>query len=127
MSASEAYLKSGYTTKNPDVCGAKLLGKVGKRIDEIRVKSAELCRISKRELLEFLADAVQTPAGNVTSKDKLCQSIKITEQGTELKIPDKLKAAEMIAKMCGYNEPDELNLSASDSLTQLLTEIRAGK
>ena len=41
-----------------------------------------------------------------------------------IKWSDKLRAAEVLNRMCGWNEPDEVRLSAANSLTGYLLELR---
>ena len=50
----------------------------------------------------FLADVVRTGVGDVTAKDKLAQSVRYHNgELVELKVPDKIKAIELDAKLAG--------------------------
>jgi hypothetical protein len=68
-----------------------------------------------------------TGAGNVNSTDSLCQAHKHTSgdgwEAHEIRLPDKLGAAQQMARMCAWNEPERIELSA-DSLTNYLLELR---
>jgi len=56
----------------------------------------------------------------------LCQSYKVTPEGREIRMPDKLRAVEQLAKLCGWNEPEKLEHSADNELTELLKRLRGG-
>ena len=58
--------------------------------------------LSVRERREFLARIVRTPIGQVDESSDLCQSYKIGKEGErEYKLPDKLRALELDAKLSG--------------------------
>jgi hypothetical protein len=42
-------------------------------------------------------------------------------------MPDKLRAIEQLAKICGWNEPDKFEHGASAELTELLKRLREDK
>jgi hypothetical protein len=42
----------------------------------------------------------------------------------EIRMPDKLRAIEQLAKLCGWNEPDKHEHGASNELTELLKKLR---
>lgn len=60
--------------------------------------AAVLSIIEKRE---FLAAVVRGAIGAVDEKSPLCQSLKVTNQGRSIKMPDKLRAIELDAKLAG--------------------------
>lgn len=82
---------------------------------------------SKKELAEFLTEVIRTPAGTIDEEHKLCQSFKFTKGERSLKIPDKIKAAERLSKLMGYDKPEQVKVEAGDSLQKLFDEIRAGE
>ncbi len=77
----------------------------------------------------FLTRVIMTPAGDVGPHDSLCQSHKVTSgdgwEVHEVKVPDKLGAVMQLSRMCNWNSPEEVRLSASDSLKAYLLELRA--
>lgn len=83
--------------------------------------------MSKKQLLDYLVDVLLTPAGSVDDEHKLCQAYKHTESERSLKIPDKLRAAELLSKLCGWNEPEKVQHEAGDTLAIFLQKIRAGQ
>ena len=117
-SGASAYRDAGYSENNADVSANRLLGKAGiaARIAEIRGEAAQECRLSKKQLLDFLADVITTPAGTVHKLHPLCQSFKDTNYANEIKLPDKLGAITQLAKMCGWNEPDKIELTGKQEI-----------
>lgn len=79
--------------KTPDVVA---------RVQQIREEAAKKTAISLEEINAFLADIIRTPIGKVNETSPLCQSFKVTMTGTEYKMPDKLRALELAAKLAGY-------------------------
>ena len=71
--------------------------------------------------------AVQVTAGmKVNEHSRLCQSYKVTPEVREVRMPDKLRAVEQLAKLCGWNEPEKFEHGAGDELTELLIKLRGG-
>lgn len=102
-----AYGKRSSIDKSVRNCAARLLADVGiknrirslrKKIDD---KREEVAFLSLKEKRQFLAEVVRTPVGQVDGQSKLCQSVKLTETLTEYKMPDKLRALELDAKLAG--------------------------
>ena len=96
MSQTDAYLKAGYKdTPHTRNRASKLstINHIVVRIEELREKTAEKFEITKDKLLAELA---KTAISKV--EDKVRHS-------------DKLKATEIINKMCGYNEPEKVDLT----------------
>jgi hypothetical protein len=44
----------------------------------------------------------------------------------EIRTPDKLRAAALLAKLCGWNEPEKHEHGASNELTEFLKRLRRG-
>lgn len=97
-----------------EVEGCKLLRNprvaayIKKLRDEDNEKLALDRIVSKREMLEFLTTVIRTPAGAIDKNDPLCQSFKDSEKEHEIKLPDKLRAAERICKIMGWDAPMKL-------------------
>ena len=103
--ASQAYREAGFNSRNPDVNASKLLVKasIQKRIAEFQPKKTR----NREGIIEWLDDLMSRPADE------------------PVKWSDKLRAAEIIARMCGYNAPDQLELSAGSPLTRYLSDLRS--
>jgi hypothetical protein len=107
--ASEAYREAGYHSKEPDGNAIRLIGndRVKARIEEIKAKfSAKKVR-NREGLIEWLDDLMSRPADE------------------PVKWSDKLRAAEIIARMCGYNAADRVEVHAGDSLNNYIVALRA--
>ncbi len=127
-SATEAYRKVYKTTvKVAGSAGGRLLKNVQiqQRMAELQQKAAEGAVMSLQEKLEYLAAVKRTPIGEVNETSPLCQSVEWTESGKKLKMPDKLKAIELSAKLQGeFKERVEVQV---DGVSDLLKLIRGGK
>jgi len=128
MSATEAYRRVYKTTvKVAGSAGGRLLKNVGiqQRLTELQQKAAEGAVMTLQEMLEFLARVRRTPIGEVDERSDLCQSAEYTEDGRKFKMPDKLRAVELSAKLQGlFKEKVEVSV---DGLGELLKAIRGGK
>lgn len=103
--ASEAYRQAGYPSKTPDVNACQLLVK-----PKIKARIAELMpqnRVKSRDdVLQWLSEMMSRPVDE------------------PMKWSDKLRAGEIYVRMCGYNAPEEVQLSAANSLTTYLLQLR---
>jgi terminase small subunit-like protein len=132
--ASEAYRKlgtkkAGKIIKNVDVNSDQLMSKPGvrERVAELRRENDRKATLSREQMLEWLTRVIMTGAGSVTPTDSLCQAHKVTNgdgwEAHEVKVPDKLGAAQQLARMCDWNSAERIELSM-DSLTSYLVELR---
>ena len=119
--ATAAYFKAFPRCKSKSTAeqeGCKLLKnpKVAAFIQELREWDEDVMQseriITKQELLEFLTKTIRTAAGAIDRDDPLCQSYKDTvgqySSTHEIKLPDKLRAAERICKIMGWDSPDKV-------------------
>lgn len=87
--------------------GSKLFRnpKVQEFIKELRAevceKSATSLTLTMAERREFLAELIQTPVGKIDETSRLAQSVKWSKDGREVRVPDKLRAIELDAKLAG--------------------------
>ena len=88
---------------------------MAKRIEELQARNerkAEMAALSRDELIRILSEIVHAARNRLP----------------EARTADGLKAAEMLAKMCGYNEPeqvkhDHVHLQVDSALIE---QLRAG-
>jgi len=106
--ASQAYRDAGFLSKSPDVEGCRLLAKpkIISRIQEIKAQNNRKSALSRDEALNILAEIARGP------RDEF------------IKASDQERAIEIASRMCGWNEPDEVRLSAANTLTGYLLELR---
>ena len=75
---------------------------IWERIEELQLKHAENVALSADEMHSFLRDTVEIPIGSIDEKHRLCNEMTISPDGSKkLKMPDKLKALELAAKLQG--------------------------
>ena len=88
---------------------------MAKRIEELQARNerrAELAALSRDELIGILTEIVQATRNRLS----------------EARPADGLKAAEMLAKMCGWNEPERVNVQSVEVKVDaaLIEQLRAG-
>ena len=93
-------------------------------IKRLLAKSAVKAQITRQQLIDYLSDALHTPAGDIHPNHPLCQKLRPTRDGTELSMPDKLGAAALLSKLQGWNEPEKHELTTTTELTLLLETLR---
>ena len=126
---SEAYRRvvgNGASAKNANVHADEWASRPGvkERIDEPEAESAARSGRSREELITRLWAILDTGAGAVAKGSQLCQSYRTGEHGTEVRMPDKIAAAQLLVKMCGWAQPNRIELSARDTLAEFITSIR---
>lgn len=99
-----------------DNCGSasacRLMGRsdISERINELKTHNGNHAILSLAEKRRFLRSVVKTPIGDVDETSELAQSVKRstrrtrdgeTIEDTEIKLPDKLRAVELDAKLAG--------------------------
>ena len=97
---------------------------------EMREEARRLSVLSLAEKRDFLARVVRTPIGQVDEKSDLCQEITDDEDPAsgrskrKIKMPDKLRAIDLDAKLAGELQPE--TKPVADALTLILDQIRNG-
>jgi Terminase small subunit len=106
--ASEAYRQAGFNSKevNGNACNLIASNSVSSRIMEIQAENDRKSPLSREEALNILAEIARGP------RDEF------------IKASDQERAIEIASRMCGWNEPDEVRLSAANSLTGYLLDLR---
>jgi hypothetical protein len=88
---------------------------VAKRIEELQARNerkAELAALTRDELIRILTEIVHATRARLS----------------ESRLADGLKAAEMLTKMCGWNEPERVNVQSVEIKVDaaLVEQLRAG-
>lgn len=105
--------------KNEDIC---------ERVKELMQDQADGDIITQRELLEYLTKAIITPIEQIDANNPLCQSMKFSQLGQELKMVSKLGAADLLAKMRGWLDGDlrnKISVGVNVNVTVMSEEKRA--
>jgi hypothetical protein len=96
-----------------------------KRVQELVERNGELQELSRREIIGFLSEIIQTPIGSVRPNSRLAQSFlkqkgKRGETFWKLTMPCKMKALEILNKMTGYNEPEKIEAKTQGSIEHVV-------
>ena len=70
-----------------------------------RPKQTAKAQFTRANMLAFLAKVIRTESSQMR---------------------DRLRAVELLAKMCGWNEPEKFEHGANNELTELLKRLRGG-
>ena len=153
FNATQAYLEAGYrcTTKSAEACASRLLstGKVKAYLEELRRPLVESKKITLEELLGSLADIIRTPVGAIGPDSPICQEYveEITGEGEprgklkrgnadrgnevstlprrvrRVKMPDKLRAIDMAAKLLGLYAPEKIEVETGPITLETIKSI----
>lgn len=142
MEAGKAYRKVYKSkAKTAETSGPRLFRNVAvkARVRELQEETSKTIAFTKQEALEFLADVIRTPIGDIDETSPLCQEYTVDEinsgggQGklrrgnapegnerrgdsilrTKLKMPSKLDALKQMAQLCGWNEPEKHDVAVT--------------
>jgi len=147
MSQTEAYKRAGYTAKNNKVAEAsasRLLSnaKVSTYLDELRAKSVDETIWTRNKMIAYLCAVLEidvkdvinpeTGAMELETAGSMVTSFKVQEKvnangdvwgvDKDAKFFSKEKAAEMLTKLMGWNEPEKLEVDAGPSLLEWIRE-----
>ena len=125
---AEAYRRVTGDCKNTDVKGNQWLNKSGMkaRVAELRAENALRSQLTRDEALKWLADLIRTPIGSVGKDSSLVQAYEENSEGkVKVRLADKIAGLQTLCRMTGWNEPDQVRLSGTDTLSAYLLELRA--
>ena len=128
LSLAESYRRTTGQTKNADVKGTQWHGYAGikERIAELKAQNAQRAQMTREELMAFYTAVIRTPANQVPAGSPVIQSYEQDGEGrVKIRLCDKVAAGAQLAKMTGWNEPDQVRLSTTDTLSAYLLELRA--
>ena len=98
--------------------------KIQARLDELRGEAREQCALDNAAMLDYAADVLMTPIGDIDEHSPLCEEISHNDHGKKLKMFSKSSAFDKIARMCGYYEPEKVEHDIPDELGDILAGIR---
>jgi hypothetical protein len=127
LSLAESYRRTTDRVANADVKGTQWHGYAGikERIAVLKEQNAQRAQMTREELMAFYAAVIRTPADQVPLGSPVSQAYEMTESGPKIRIADKIAAGAQLSKMTGWNEPDQVRLSGTDSLSAYLLELRS--
>jgi predicted RNA-binding Zn ribbon-like protein len=98
---------------------------VRERIRELIEANSKKSVMNREELMAFYSQVILTPADQVPVGSPVIQAYEMTESGPKIRLADKIAAGAQLSKMTGWNEPEQVRLSGTDSLSRYLLELRA--
>ncbi len=119
MSASQAYRKAGYSAKDVNVAGPRLMAnvRIKERLEGLRKRSEARSEISRADAVAWLVAQITTPVEELDPVRGVDERVKWAGV--------KLKAMERLARMLGWDQPEKLDVGVVDPLGELLRSIRA--
>ena len=128
LSGSEAYRQvAGAAARNADVIADDLMNRPGvrERVAELKEANSRKATLSREQTIEFLCSVINTSAAKVEANSPLVQSAGFVDgKLVRIKIPDKIAAVRELTKMCGWAQPNRIELSARDTLAEFIDSIR---
>lgn len=158
MAATEAWIRAGYnvTREVARVNASESLSKphIKSLVEDLRAKNSRESIASADELKRFYTAIIRTPIGELSPSSPLVVEWSTNrvsggtrgklrrgqaDSGNEVVEPqvirtrvrghDKLRAAELLAKLCGYNAPDRLEIETGpktlDAIRERAEHVRA--
>lgn len=121
-SGTEAYIAAGYDAKNADANATRFMGNDGIRARKewFQEQAAKGTVLTIKEKREFLAAVVRTPIGEVDERSPLAQSVRYSDTGKEIKMPDKLAAIRADDNLAGDGSEAGKNDVLSDWLASFM-------
>ena len=130
LSGSEAYRQvvgPAAAGKNADVMADQLMNQHGvrERVAELKEANSRKATLSREQTIEFLCNVISTSAAKIEVDSPLVQSAEFVDgKPVRLKIPDKIAAVKELTKMCGWAQPNRIELAATDTLAEFINSIR---
>ena len=98
---------------------------VRERLNELKEANSRNATLSREQTIEFLCNVISTSAAKVDADSSLVQSAEFENgQPVKLRIPDKIAAVKELTKMCGWAQPNRIELSTRDTLAEFIDSIR---
>ena len=121
----EAFKQAGYSASSAQQNAHRLSENEGvkARIAELKGRNAEKCEMAREQAVQYLVEILKTPIGEVTADHRLAQSY--DAKSGKIELPNKLGAMQLLAKMCGWNEPEKHEFEHGYKAQQELVEVIA--
>ncbi len=129
FSQLQAYTECGYEPHDGNASRLRGNERVAARIRFFQLASADEFTMSQNFKRRYLRQVVESPIDSVKGNSRLCQSVKITDDGVEYKMPGKLDAIKIDNEMSGDNKPKELKISGEITIDaqEIIMRLSHGK
>lgn len=88
---------------------------IRKRVAELKEAQSQKSELSRDQVREFLTEVILMPAGKADEQSRLSQSYKVAAEVREIRMPDKLRAVERLAKLSGGTSPKSMSMTPAMS------------
>ncbi|MFV1994676.1 MAG: terminase small subunit [Verrucomicrobiales bacterium] len=107
--AGRAYERAGYSARGgaADASASKLLrnAKVSRYVAKLRREGEARAAMGFDGMAAYLQEVMLTPVSKLTPDHHLVEKFKESPAGIEIRMPDKLTAAKLLARMMGWDVP----------------------
>ena len=128
LTGADAYRQvMNYTGKEADGNAANWMNRPGvrERVNELKEANSRKATLSREQTIEFLCNVISTSAAKADADSPLVQSAEFVDgKPVKFRIPDKIAAVKELTKMCGWAQPNRIELSARDTLAEFIASIR---
>lgn len=94
-------------------------------LNELNERAADDAGLSQKQRMKWLLRVVTTPPNAVDGESNLYQEQVTSEFGVKCRMPDKLRAVDMLNKMDGGYEPEVVNVVTEFSFGALLKGLKS--
>lgn len=124
---SEAYRATGYKG-DPEKNASEIAGNPGvsERVEWLKKADEGKWRITKEKFGAWLEDILLANPDDADGQSSICAT-SMTKAGPHTAILDKMSAAEKLAKLRGFNAPDQVEHSGNIGFRERLDTIREKK
>ena len=128
LTGADAYRQViNYTGKEADGNAANWMNRPGvrERVNELKEANSRKATLSREQTIEFLCNVISTSAAKVDADSPLVQSAEFLDgKPVKLRIPDKIAAVKELTRICGWAQPNRIELAATDTLAEFIQSIR---
>lgn len=101
---------------------------VREEIERLRGETSTLAALSREEMVDYLVSAINTPVGEIGPDSPLCEEYEVKPDGTvKTKSVSKIAAAKELARLCGFNAPQKVEVSADSEVVEMLRGLTGAK
>lgn len=102
--------------------------KVREEINRLKGETASLASMTREEMVNYLVEAIITPVGDIGPESPLCEEYEVKPDGTiKTKSVSKIGAARELARICGFNAAEKVEVSADSEVVEMLRGLTGAK
>ena len=123
---AEAYRLAGYKSQKPNDDAAKLVknSSIARYLELQRAKAVKRFTLTKEEMLVWLVEVKDTPAGAIDKMHPLCEEYTDKPDEKKVKMPGKMPAAKTIIEIMGWSERDVANDKQAEGVKAIASVLK---